>query len=78
MESNRLKAVREKHGYKQPKIAEVIGVSVPTYSLMESGKREINSEKLRKLSSFYRCSIDELLGTEYYYISLEDENGQHR
>lgn len=59
----RLKETRLKYGKKQPEVAEVLGIGVPAYSMMESGQREINSSKLIKLAEFYGCSVDELLGT---------------
>lgn len=62
----RLKETRLKYGKKQPEVAEVLGIGVPAYSMMESGQREINSSKLIKLAEFYGCSVDELLGTWYW------------
>lgn len=65
--NTRLKEVRLKHGKKQPEVADVIGVGVSAYSMMESGQREINGSKLIKLAEFYGCSVDELLGTWYWH-----------
>lgn len=62
----RLKETRLKYGKKQPEVAEVLGIGVPAYSMMERGQREINSSKLIKLAEFYGCSVDELLGTWYW------------
>lgn len=67
MSENRLKQVRVEHGYKQAEIAAVLGIGQSAYSMMESGQREINGEKLVKLARFYDCSTDELLGSWYYY-----------
>ncbi len=63
----RLRETRLKYGKKQPEVAEVLGIGVPAYSMMESGQREINSSKLIKLAEFYGCSVDELLGTWYWH-----------
>lgn len=63
----RLKETRLKYGKKQPEVAEVLGIGVPAYSMMESGQREINGSKLIKLAKFYGCSVDELLGTWYWH-----------
>ena len=48
----RLKETRLKYGKKQPEVAEVLGIGVPAYSMMESGQREINGSKLIKLAKF--------------------------
>lgn len=73
--NNRLRDVRLEHGKKQSDIAKVLGVSVPAYSMIENGQRDINSEKLIKLAEYYGCSTDELLGSWYYYavVNLDDE-----
>ena len=36
----RLRETRLKYGKKQPEVAEVLGIGVPAYSMMESGQRE--------------------------------------
>lgn len=74
----RLKQVRVEHGYSQEQIADVLGVARNSYTMMESGSRGISADKLVKLANFYRCSTDELLGSQYFYevISLggQDEH----
>lgn len=59
----RFKEVRLRHGKKQAEVAHALGIGISAYSMMENGQREINSSKLVKLSRFYGCSVDELLGT---------------
>lgn len=73
---NRLRETRVKYGKKQADIAAVLGITVPAYSMMESGQREINSTKLVKLADYYGCTIDEILGSRYYYtvIALERDH----
>ena len=72
----RLKETRLKYGKKQPEVAEVLGIVVPAYSMMESGQREINSSKLIKLAEFYGCSVDELLGTWYWHEVESQRKGK--
>ena len=72
----RLKETRLKDGKKQPEVAEVLGIGVPAYSMMESGQREINSSKLIKLAEFYGCSVDELLGTWYWHEVESQRKGK--
>lgn len=59
----RFKEVRLRHGKKQAEVARALGIGISAYSMMESGQREVNGSKLVKLSRFYGCSVDELLGT---------------
>ena len=72
----RLKETRLKYGKKQPEVAEVLGIGVPAYSMMESGQREINSSKLIKLAEFYGCSAGELLGTWYWHEVESQRKGK--
>lgn len=74
--SNRLKQTRLKYGKKQAEVAAVIGVGVPAYSMMESGKREIGSSKIIKLAKYYGCSTDELLGSWLYYEENPSSKGE--
>ena len=72
--NNRLKATRLKYGKKQAEIAEVLGIGVSAYSMMESGQREINSSRLIALSKFYGCTTDELLGSWAYFKKQQDQS----
>ena len=59
----RLREARLKYGAKQAEVAPILGVSVSSYSMMESGTRTTSGDKIAKLARFYGCSADELLGT---------------
>jgi HTH-type transcriptional regulator, competence development regulator len=58
----RLKYIRDKKGVSQTFVAGKIGVKNNTLSGYESGRREPDSETLRKLAEFYEVSTDYLLG----------------
>lgn len=59
---NRLRFLREEKGLKQEELANFLTISVPAYSYYENEKRDIPTEVLSKLSAFYGCSIDYILG----------------
>lgn len=59
---NRLKLLREEKGLNQNDIASFLSISVPAYSYYENEKRDIPTEVLGKLSSFYNVSTDYILG----------------
>ena len=61
MFSQRLRQERVLTGKNQIDIAEYLGVSVQSYSAYESG-REPKYEHLCKLSNYFKCSTDYLLG----------------
>lgn len=76
MSKLRLREVRIEHGYKQAEIAKVLGVTRSTYTHYENESRSIPPEAIVTLANFYRCSSDELLGTniyKYYYSTFKDE-----
>ncbi len=60
----KIKEYRIKGGLSQEQIANVIGVSRPTYTAIESGKQELSAEEIQKLAKFYSISVDELLSGE--------------
>ena len=57
-----LKEARLSAGFSQKYVAEVIGVAKSTYSLYESGGREPDVEKIKKLAKLFGVSGDMLLG----------------
>lgn len=59
-----LRAQRERRGYTQKEMAELIGVAKSTYSLYESGNREPNVMTIKKIADVLTVSADCLLGLE--------------
>lgn len=72
MEKYRLRACREERGYTQADIAKVLGITRSAYTHYESGRNDIPLDSLLVLADFYKCTTDELLGSEYYYASIRD------
>lgn len=60
--SIRLKELRESRGLSQAQLAQEIGVGISTVGMWESTNRVPNAKTLEKLLSFFRCSLDYLLG----------------
>ena len=56
---NIVKELRKKAGIQQKQLAIEIGVSRPTVSEWESGKKDPSGERLRKLAKFF--NVDELV-----------------
>lgn len=57
-----LKELRENKGLTQSELAEMLSVSPSSIGMYEQGRREPDSETLRKISSFFDVTIDYLLG----------------
>ncbi len=57
-----LKDKREYYGYSRKEIAKLLGITVSVYSDFELNRRLIPIKHLIKISNFYNCSIDKLLG----------------
>ena len=68
---NRIKELRKKHGMNQIDLAQKVGVAQSTLSGWESGKYEIDNASLFKLSDFFNCSVDYLLGRDFSYTEPE-------
>lgn len=58
----RIRDLREDHDLRQQDIADYLRCSQVCYSNYETGKRDIPTEVLIKLSAFYKVSTDYLLG----------------
>lgn len=56
-----LKRVREKMGYTQRDVADMLQIQRPTYTRYETGERQPDCDTLRKLSKLFHCSTDYLL-----------------
>ena len=57
-----LKDARISAGLSQKEVAEQLGVAKSSYSLYESGKREPDVDKIKKLAQILGVSSDTLLG----------------
>ena len=58
---NRLKELREAHGWSMRKAADHCGIKYTTYISWEQRKREMDSEDLIKVATGYNVTIDYLL-----------------
>ena len=56
---NIVKELRKKKGIQQKELAIAIGISQPTVSEWESGKKDPSGDRLRKLSQYFE--VDELM-----------------
>lgn len=61
---SRIKELRSQKGISQQRLAELLGVSRPTISQMESGERKISAEELDALADIFNISADSLLNKE--------------
>ena len=59
-----MKKARIRTGLTQAQMAEKIGVAAPTYSLYETGKREPDIDKIKKIASVLGVTGNELLGID--------------
>lgn len=59
---NRVKELRERRGLQQKQLALEIGVSRPTVSEWEHGKKDPSGERLLKLAEFFNCEPGTILG----------------
>ena len=56
-----LREARTSRGFTQADIAPQLGVSRATVAQIETGRRSLQAEDLRRLAAFYGCSLSELL-----------------
>lgn len=58
----RIRDLREDHDISQKQIAEYLHITQQCYSKIETGKMDINGERLIMLANLYHVSTDYLLG----------------
>ena len=66
----RLREAREYLGLSQQEVADLLGVSRPAVSQMESGRRKVSTLELREFARLYRKPYEWLVGEE---LPNEDE-----
>lgn len=73
-----VKGLREQRGISQQRLAELLNISRPAISQIESGERKISAEELKKLSEMFHIPLDSLLNPEKEpEVILEDaEKGE--
>lgn len=71
--TNRISELRKENGLTLQQVADAIGVGNNTISRYENGKREPNSETLKKLANFFDVSVDYLVGNDDYQTFLDIE-----
>ncbi|OPG81548.1 transcriptional regulator [Stutzerimonas stutzeri] len=59
--AERLKEAREYIGLSQDEVANVLGLSRPAVSNIESGSRKVEATELNKLAKLYRKSLEYLM-----------------
>jgi transcriptional regulator with XRE-family HTH domain len=62
MLTERLKQLRAELGRTQEQVASALGISRATYSHVENGRNDPDSELLSKMASYYSVTTDFLLG----------------
>lgn len=73
MLDKRLRELRNSLQLTQQEIAEKLHISRVRYNQYETGKRQPDNEMLKLLSSFYKVSVDYLLGNNEDHITLDEE-----
>ena len=71
-----IRMLRHKRRLNQAAVAEVLGLSIPAYSKIETGITDINISRLNQIAEFYSVTVTSLLygGQEPQQKNLEEEN----
>ncbi|MBI2109201.1 MAG: DUF4065 domain-containing protein [Parcubacteria group bacterium] len=73
--NKKLKLLREKGSFSQEQLAEVLGISRPTYMQIEKGERELTISEAKKLASFFGTTFKGFLAGDVpeYEVIFEDK-----
>lgn len=61
MYMQKIKELRTEKGLSQEQVAQVIGVSRPTYTAIEAGKQKLDVDEAKKLANLFGIDVDALL-----------------
>ena len=61
MFAKKLKELRKRRNYTQQQLAEKLGISTSAVGMYEQGRREPDSELLKRIAESFSVSVDELL-----------------
>jgi len=59
-------------GISQQRLAEMLGVSRPTITQIENGKRKVSVNELVKLSEIFNLSVENVKLSEIFNLSVEN------
>ena len=62
--TKKLKILRAMKEVKQEEVAEMLGITLATYSKKENGKSDFTITEAKKLASFFDCTIEEIFFSE--------------
>jgi len=72
-------SIREKHGLSQENLAESMGMAQGSYSLIESGKRELKFRTLMKISEVLNTSVHDIIAYPDIMIAKNAiQNADHK
>ena len=69
---NRIRSIREERNYSQKEVASLLFMSQTGYSKYETGRHDVPTSILIKLSQLYDVSVDYMLGITHN-LRLTDE-----
>lgn len=69
MANKTLKAYRMLKGVKQENIAEILGITLTTYSNKETGKTQFSLNEAKKISDYLNVPIEQLFFTNEVNLS---------
>ena len=59
--ASRIKILREIHNYTQEYVANTLGISQNTYSLLEKGETKLTIERLEQLANLYNLDLIDMI-----------------
>ena len=73
MLGGKLRALRQKNGWTQKQIAEMLHINRSTYAYYETGATQPDLDMFRRLAILFEVSTDDLLGLSTPMLDMEDQ-----
>lgn len=70
--SKNIKFLRQKMGWTQRKVAELLKISVPAFSKIETGVTDVNINRLHQIADLFKVSIVDMFSSDVTSPKSED------
>jgi len=70
--SKNIKFLRLKMGWRQREVAELLKISIPAYSKIETAVTDVNINRLRQIADLFKVSIVDMFSSDVTALKSED------
>ncbi|HWW38178.1 helix-turn-helix transcriptional regulator [Pedobacter sp.] len=70
--SKNIKFLRLKMGWRQREVVELLKISIPAFSKIETGVTDVNINRLRQIADLFKISIVDMFSSDFTGLKSAD------